>query len=217
MDTGVIIAIVIVALVLIGLVVALPKMRERGRLRQRERELEQRRHEVATEHRQEAETRAERAQQAEQRARIAEHEAQRERAEAQLHEERASMHEQGLADHELVEDHEREHFAGTSAVRDDDGTPFTDDDRRDDDGTPLADERRDDETFADRHADGRHNTIRERADELSTRDNEVSTSRGARRSTQPQSACRLLTARRSESDKRCVATAGGGRRTPCRG
>ena len=181
MDTGVIIAIVIVALVLIGLLIALPKMREGGRLRQRERELEQRRHEVATEHRQEAEARAERAQQAEQRARIAEHEAQRERAEAQLHEERASMHEQGLADHELVEDHERERFAGTSAVRDHDDPTFIDGDRRDPDGTPFSDDRRDDETFVDRDGDGHHDTIRERADEVSTRDNEVSTTRGARR------------------------------------
>ena len=45
-------------------------------------------------------------------------EAQRERAEADLREERAKMHERGMADHELVEEHERDKFADTSAVRD---------------------------------------------------------------------------------------------------
>jgi hypothetical protein len=55
------------------------------------------------------------------RARITEHEARRERAEAQLREERAALHERGMADHELIEDHEREHFAATSAVADKSG------------------------------------------------------------------------------------------------
>ena len=77
------------------------------------------------------------------------------------------MHEQGLADDELVEDHEREHFAGTSAVRDDHH-----------DDNPSNDDPRDDDTYVDRSDDGRHDTVRERADDLSTRD---APPRGARR------------------------------------
>ena len=42
MSTGLIIAIVIVALLLIGLLVLLPRMREQARLKARERELQQR-------------------------------------------------------------------------------------------------------------------------------------------------------------------------------
>ncbi len=121
MSTGVIIAIVVVAVIIIAaLLFALSPMRERARVRRRERELQQRRERVAGEHRQEAQVREQRAAVAERRARIAESEAQRERAEAQLHEERAALHEEGLADPELVQDHERERFAGTSAVREDD-------------------------------------------------------------------------------------------------
>ena len=52
---------------------------------------------------------------------MAEAEAERERAEAELHEQRAEMHERGMADHELVDESEREKFAGTSAMRDDTG------------------------------------------------------------------------------------------------
>ena len=55
---------------------------------------------------------------AEREARMAQKNAERQRAEAELHEERAQMHERGDADHELIEDHERERFAGTSADRD---------------------------------------------------------------------------------------------------
>jgi multidrug resistance efflux pump len=91
-------------------------MRERARVRARERELGQRRGRVIEEHRQEAEVRTSRAQEAEQRARIAQQEAERERAAAQLSQEKAGLHERGLADHELIEDDERERFAGTSAV-----------------------------------------------------------------------------------------------------
>ena len=113
MSTGIIIAIVVVvAIVVFALLLAAPRMR----VLRRERELQERRTRLAGEHRQEAESRAERAEAAEQRARIAEAEAQRERAEAQLHQERANVHEQGLADHELVQEHERDRFAGTSAV-----------------------------------------------------------------------------------------------------
>jgi hypothetical protein len=48
--------------------------------------------------------------------RIAEQEAQLERAEAELRQQRAALHEEGMADHELVEEHERERFVGTSAI-----------------------------------------------------------------------------------------------------
>ena len=50
----------------------------------------------------------------------AEQEARRQRAEAELRQEKATLHERGMADHELIEDHERERFAGTSAVPDSD-------------------------------------------------------------------------------------------------
>jgi hypothetical protein len=116
MSTGAIVAIAVVAaIILLALVFLMPRMRERGRIRKRERELEQRRETAAAEHRGEAEQRAQSAEAAEQRARIAEQEAQRERAEADLHKERAHATEQGMADRELIDDHEREHFAGTSA------------------------------------------------------------------------------------------------------
>jgi hypothetical protein len=57
---------------------------------------------------------------------MAQQEAQRERAEANLQQERASMHERGMADDELIEDHERDRFAGVAgpdetADRDRDG------------------------------------------------------------------------------------------------
>ena len=71
------------------------------------------------------------ASEAEQKARIAAKEAEAERAQAELHQERAGLHERGMADHELIDESERERFAGTSAMngrhdRDDDGV----DDRR---------------------------------------------------------------------------------------
>jgi hypothetical protein len=126
-------------------------MRERARIRKSEHELAQRRDHVAAEHHEQAEEREQRADEAERRARSAEQEARRARAEAQLHEERASLHEQGLADHELVEDHERERFAGTSAVVDDDHTRFDVGIARDDDA-PYANDPRD-EPIADREDD----------------------------------------------------------------
>jgi hypothetical protein len=124
MSTGAIVAIATAAaLILIALLVLLPRMRERTRLRQLERELGQRREQVAGQHREEADTRARQAEAAEQRARMAEQEARRERAEAELHRERASAHERGLADDQLIEDHERERFAGTSAMTGQDKAP----------------------------------------------------------------------------------------------
>ena len=126
MTTGAIIAIVVVALIIIAVVAfALPRMR----VQKRERELKNRRQAVAGEHRAEAETRERQAAEAEQRARIAQREAEAERAQAELHEERAGLHEKGMADHELIDDSERDKFAGTSAMshdRDADGV----DDRR---------------------------------------------------------------------------------------
>jgi len=139
--SGAIIAIVVIAaLVVLAVVFMLPRLREGVRVRQRERELNQRRQGAATEHRQVADTRARRAEAAEQRARIAEQEARRERAEAELRRERATTHERGMADHELVEEDEREHFAGTSleepATADSDGGGLFSRLRRDRDREP---------------------------------------------------------------------------------
>ena len=120
MSTGLIIAIVVVALILIGLLFLLPRMKRKAELKKRERELGQRREAVAGEHHQVADTRAQEADKAEREARMAQKEAERQRAEAELHRERATMHEQGQADHELIDEHERDRFAGTSA--DPDGT-----------------------------------------------------------------------------------------------
>lgn len=118
MSTGAIVVIAVAAVIIVAGVLALPWMRERSRLRQRQHEVQQRRQRVSADHRQEAEIRDRRAEAAEQRAQIAEEEARRERAEAQRHEERAALHEQGLADDELVAEDEMQRFAGTSAVAD---------------------------------------------------------------------------------------------------
>ena len=132
MTTGAIIAIVVAALIIIALVAfVLPRMRGRAQVQKRERELQNRREQVAGEHRAEADVRERQADEAEQRARIAQREAEAERAQAELHQERAGLHEKGMADDELIADHERDKFAGTSAVsrdhdRDNDGV----DDRR---------------------------------------------------------------------------------------
>ena len=120
MSTGLIIAIVVVALILLAVLFFIPRMKRQAALKKRERELGHRREAVATEHREVASSREREAEQAEQQARIAQKEAERQRAEAELHQERATMHERGDADHELIEEHERDKFAGTSA--DPDGT-----------------------------------------------------------------------------------------------
>jgi hypothetical protein len=96
----------------------MPRIRERNRIRKSEAELGRRRENVVEQHQNEAQLREERADEAERRARIAEQEAQRERADAQLQKEHAAVHERGLADDQLIGDHEREDFAGTSAVPD---------------------------------------------------------------------------------------------------
>ena len=67
------------------------------------------------------------AERAEREARIAQKEAESRRAEADLHRERASMHERGMADHELVDEHERDRFADVAGY--------------DRDREPAADER----------------------------------------------------------------------------
>jgi FtsZ-interacting cell division protein ZipA len=133
MSTGLIIAIVVAALLLIALFAfVLPRARRNAQVKARERELGQRRERAAEEHRTEAAERNRQAEMAEQKARMAEAEAQRERAEAELREQRAQMHEQGMADHELVDESERDRFAGTSAMRDDEHdepAPMREDDR----------------------------------------------------------------------------------------
>jgi type IV secretory pathway VirB10-like protein len=131
-STGLIVAIVIVALILLALLFLLPRMRSAARQKQAERELRSRRETVADEHRQVAQQRETRAEKAERQAAMAEQEAQRERAEANLQKERASMHERGMADDELIEDHERDRFAGVAGpdqTADADGDGHTADDR----------------------------------------------------------------------------------------
>jgi hypothetical protein len=131
MTTGAIIAIVVVALIVIALLAfMLPRMRAKAQVQKRERELQTRRDRAAEEQRAEATARERRASESEQRARIAQKEAEAERAQASLHSERAGLHERGMADHELIDDAERERFAGTSAMSD--GTDRHDgvDDRR---------------------------------------------------------------------------------------
>ena len=128
MSTGLIIAIVVVALILIALFAfVLPRARRGAQMKQRERELEQRRERVAGEHRAEAEERSRQAEMAEQKAQMAEAEAKRERAEAEMREQRAQMHERGMADDELIDESERDKFAGTSGMRDE-PAPMREDD-----------------------------------------------------------------------------------------
>ena len=132
MDTGMIIAIVVIALILIALfAVVLPRARRGAEMKARERELGQRREQRAGEHREEAAERRNEAEMAEQRARMAQAEAERERAEAEMREQRAEMHERGMADDELIDESERDKFAGTSATTDE-PAPM-----REDDGRPM--------------------------------------------------------------------------------
>ena len=150
MSTGLIIAIVVIALILVALFAfVLPRMRRKSQVKARERELERRRERVATAHRPEAAERRGQADLAEQRAQMAAAEAKRERAEAEIREKRAQMHERGMADHELVDESERDKFADTSAVRDEptthDRSTLGDDDRtapRDDRSTLRAEPER---------------------------------------------------------------------------
>ena len=101
----------------------LPRMRAQGReCKARERELEQRRERVAD--RAPARPPSARARGREGRAEGRASPRQRpsaERAEAELPRAEAELHERGMADDELIEDHERERFAGTSRWTRDDG------------------------------------------------------------------------------------------------
>ena len=114
MSTGLIVLIVVIAIIVIAVLALLPRMRAKAAQKKTERELTSRRETAAEEHRQAATARESRAEEAEQRARLAEEEARRERAEANIGHERASMHERGLADHELIEEEERERFEGVA-------------------------------------------------------------------------------------------------------
>ena len=114
MSTGLIVAIIVIAIIVIALLALLPRMRQKAARKRTERELHSRRETAAVEHREAAADRESRAEEAERRARIAQEEAERERAEANLRQERASMHERGLADHELIDEKERERFADAS-------------------------------------------------------------------------------------------------------
>ena len=129
MSTGLIVVIVVAAIILLALLVMLPRMRASAQRQKAERELNQRRETVAGEHRSAAREREQRAEMAEQKARLAEQAAQKERAEASMMEQRASMHERGMADHELVDESERDKFAdvmSTPADRDGDGHTLDD-------------------------------------------------------------------------------------------
>jgi hypothetical protein len=132
----------------------MPRMRERARLRARERELGQRRDEAVSEHREAADLSSQQADLAERHARIAEQEAAKQRVEAELQRERAELHEQGLADDQLVADYERDRFAGTSAVPDAAGG-----DAAGEPATPAEDERgandAEDERFVSRRSESR--------------------------------------------------------------
>jgi FtsZ-interacting cell division protein ZipA len=124
MSTGAIIAIVVIVLILLALIAfVLPRMRRQAQVKARERELGQRRERVAEQHRTQATEREREADMAERKAQLSQAEADKQRAEAQMQQQRAEMHERGMADHELVDENERERFApamndtGTSTER----------------------------------------------------------------------------------------------------
>ena len=130
MSTGLIVVIVVVAIILLALLVMLPRMRATAQRQKAERELNQRRETVAGESRSAAREREQRAEMAEQKARMAQQAAEKERAEAGMMEQRAQMHERGMADHELVDENERDRFADVmSTPQDRDGDGHTIDDR----------------------------------------------------------------------------------------
>ena len=118
MSTGLIVAIVIVALIIIALLFLLPRMRQAAAHKKAERELHSRREAVATEHRQEAQQRETRAEEADRKARMAQQAAEKERAEANMRREQADLHERGMADDELIDEHERDRFAGVAGPDD---------------------------------------------------------------------------------------------------
>jgi FtsZ-interacting cell division protein ZipA len=167
MSTGVIIAIVVIALILLALFAfVLPRARKGAEMKKREHELEKRREHRAEEHRVEAAERRNQAEMAEQRAKMAETEAQKERAEAEMREQRAQMHERGMADDELIDENERDRFAGTSAMRDEPAATRADDRDDDrtvrDDGTTRDDDDRPMHEPASDYEQGRVDEARER-------------------------------------------------------
>jgi hypothetical protein len=184
MTTGTIIAIVVVALIIIALLAfVLPRMRARARVRKQERELQNRRERVVGEHRAEADARQSQAAEAEQRARIAQREAEAERAQASLHAERAQLHERGMADHELIDESERDRFAGTSAMsndRDGDGV----DDRQE----SMTDGRHDSDGLADDYQRGRRDEALDENNRPARfdRERDVASDSAAERTDQPQ-------------------------------
>jgi hypothetical protein len=117
---AIIVLVVVVVAIAFALFVFVPRARAKAREKKRERELGQRRERAVSERREEADRRTRRAEEAELRARIAEQEAARERADAQLRRDQAALHERGMADHELMDERDRERFAGTSATPDGD-------------------------------------------------------------------------------------------------
>ena len=165
MSTGVIIAIVVMVLLLIGLLVLMPRMRGKAQERKAQKELEGRRDRVATENREAASTRATEAEKAEQQAVVAQQKAKAERAEAERLESEAQLHERGLADDQLVEDHERDRFQGVAGTGRENGAA--------DARTDTADARMDtgEERPAVRQADaGDANYHQGRADEAAERE-----------------------------------------------
>ena len=159
MDTGAIIAIVVIAaIILIALLVALPRMRGKAA----ERKLENKRQEVASKHREEASAREREAQLAEARAQqqrseaeLAQAEANKQRADAEIHAKRAELHDQGLADHELPGSHDRD--GSTSVVE---RAPGADDGMR----REPADDRRDDQGFREVSGGRAHEPLAEGGD-----------------------------------------------------
>jgi hypothetical protein len=166
MSTGLIIAIVIAVILIIALLVLMPRMRAKAREREAQRELHSRRERVADEQRSEATERERSAEMAERKARMAQQEAERERAEANLRHERAEMHERGEADHELIDDNERDRFAGVSPAADRDGDGHTMDDRtraavgRDDDRDGVDDRHETTGTTPEAYEQGREDERR---------------------------------------------------------
>lgn len=139
MSTGLIIAIIVVAALLILGAMALMAMRPRMKRRAAQQRMDERRTRAADRHRSEAEQRQARAQMAEQEARRA-------RAEADLHESRAEMHERGMADDELGDARDSRFERDRELLADDDGgtRAGTDRDGRrlDDRDTAAAEETR---------------------------------------------------------------------------
>jgi hypothetical protein len=181
MTTGAIIAIVVVALIVIALLAfMLPRMRRKAEVQKRERELQNRREQAAEEQRAEATARERHASEAEQRARIAAKEAEAERAQAELHQERAGLHERGMADHELIDESERDRFADVTDRHDRDRDAV--DDRRetmgrDDQGGTLDDDYqrgRHDEAVAENERPARFNRDDDIAAERAERRDETS-------------------------------------------